>query len=190
MNTTLAFLERRRSILAKDLGMPGPGDEQLGRLLTIAARVPDHGRLVPWRFVVLAGDARKRAGARMAAIAREDDRAIAEGRLEFERARFERAPVVVCVVSRAAPHPKIPEWEQLLSAGAACQMLVTAASAMGFGAQWLTEWCAYDRRARSELGLDEHERVAGFVYIGTARAAPSERERPVMSNIVTHWTGA
>ena len=97
--------------------------------------------------------------------------------------------MVVCVVSKVMDHPKIPEWEQILSAGAVCQMLMTAATAMGFGAQWLTDWCAYHQDARSALGLADGERVAGFIYIGTSAAVPSERIRPVMDEITEVWTG-
>jgi nitroreductase len=185
---TIEFLARRRSNLAKDLGAPGPSPDQTARLLTIAARVPDHGRLAPWRFILIAGERRREVGEMMAAIAAAAEPGISDGRLEAERDRFAQAPLVVCVVSRAAPHPKIPEWEQVLSAGAVCQTLLTAAGAMGFGAQWLTGWCAYDEKARAALGLGSIERIAGFIHIGTALEAPVERPRPPIGDIVSDWS--
>lgn len=170
---TLALLARRRSTKALMISAPGPDRTQLDTLLRIAARVPDHGKLGPWRFLILEGDGRARAGEAIAAALGADAPDPA-----FERARFQRAPVVVTVISTAAPHPKIPEWEQVLSAGAACFALVTAAHAMGFAGCWLTEAPTYDARARAALGLADHERIAGFVYLGTATATASERARP------------
>jgi hypothetical protein len=176
----LALLATRRSTKAPLLAEPGPDGAQIDALLTLAARVPDHGKLGPWRFIVLAGQGRERAGAAIADALGADAQSP-----DFERARFLRAPIVVAVVSTAAPHPKIPEWEQVLSAGAACFALVTAAHAMGFAGCWLTETPTYDPRARSALGLADHERVAGFVYLGTATATPTERERPSAASRTT-----
>lgn len=170
---TLALLARRRSTKALMIAEPGPDRAQIETLLRLSARVPDHGKLGPWRFLVIAGDARARAGDAIAQALGADAPDPA-----FEKARFLRAPVVVAVISTAAPHPKIPEWEQVLSAGAACFALVTAAHAMGYAGCWLTETPTYDARARAALGLAEHERVAGFVYLGTATAPASERARP------------
>ncbi|MFZ4602755.1 MAG: nitroreductase family protein [Caulobacterales bacterium] len=177
---TLRLLAARRSTKAVFLTEPGPDGAQIDTLLTLAARVPDHGKLGPWRFIVLAGEGRERAGAAIADALGADAQSP-----EFERARFLRAPVVVAVVSSAAPHPKIPEWEQVLSAGAACFAMITAGSAMGFAGCWLTEPPAYDPRARAALGLADHERVAGFIYLGTATAAPTERERPSAASRTT-----
>jgi nitroreductase len=170
---TLQLLALRRSTKALLLAEPGPDAAQIDALLTLAARVPDHGKLGPWRFIVFAGEGRARAGEAIAAALGADapDPAL-------ERARFLRAPLVIGVISTAAPHPKIPEWEQVLSAGAACFSLVLAAHAMGFAGCWLTETPTYDPRARAALGLADHERIAGLVYLGTATAAPTERERP------------
>lgn len=185
--STIEFLERRRSVLAKNLRDPGPSPEQITKLLTIAARVPDHGKLAPWRFILFEGEARTGAGRKLADIWQKNEPDARESRLEMERTRFERAPLVICVVSRAAPHPKIPEWEQVLSAGAVCQMLLSAALAMGYGAQWLSEWCCYDEAARTTLGLEPRERIAGLIYVGTTDETPSERPRPDMDEIVSHW---
>jgi nitroreductase len=167
------------------LGGPGPTAEELDLLLTIAARVPDHGRLTPWRFLVIEGEARRRIGEAIAAAYRADNPAADSAQVEKEQGRLARAPLVVAVVSRARPHVKIPEWEQTMSAGAVCMNLVIAANAMGFATSWLTEWYAFDRRILDALGLAPDENIAGFVHIGRPTTPPVERPRPVMSDIVT-----
>lgn len=173
---TLTLLAHRRSTKAAHFAQPGPSREEIAALIGLAARVPDHGKLGPWRFVIIEGDARARAGAALAEVIRNDD-GVDEARLDFARGHFLRAPCVVMVVSTAAPHAKIPEWEQMLSAGAVCFSLLLASHAMGFAGCWLTEWPAYDARARRALGLTEHERIAGFVYLGAAREPAVERVR-------------
>lgn len=174
---TLALLARRRSSTAKTMTGPGPSRDQLETLLRIAARTPDHGKLFPWRFVVFEDEARSRFGEILEARLREIEPDGPAERYALERRRFERAPVVVAVVSDVTENHKIPEWEQVLSAGAVCQQMLIAASAMGFAAQWLTEWYAYDKVTKKALGLDPGERVAGFIYIGSAAEAPAERPR-------------
>lgn len=183
----VALLRRRRSVPPVGLGGPGPDPDELDALLTLAARVPDHGKLAPWRFIVFRGDARQRAGELIAEIFRTDNPDAEPGRVEIERKRLAHAPVVVAVVSRAAPHVKIPEWEQILSAGAVAMNLVVASNALGFATAWLTEWYSYDPRVRAALGLAEHERLVGFVHIGRPAAIPEDRVRPVMADIVTHF---
>ena len=189
MSNAFELLRTRRSVPAINLGEPGPDSGQLHELLTIASRVPDHGKLVPWRFIVYSGDAAARAGARLAELWLAQGNGDDEARLAQERNRLSQAPLVVGVVSRAAAHPKIPEWEQTLSAGAACMALVTASHAMGFAAQWLTGWIAYDAEATAFLGLEEGERFAGFIHIGTPTTPPVERPRPDLDEIVTTWAG-
>src|ERR671936_165944 len=158
MTDALSLLKTRRSVKPIDLSGPGPSGTELETLLTIAARVPDHGKLVPWRFVVFEGEARLAAGeAIVAAFCAKYPQAKPE-HIEAERHRLARAPLVIAVVSRAAPHVKIPEWEQVLSAGAAAMSLVLAAHAHGFAANWITEWYAYDRRVLEALGLRAHEK--------------------------------
>ncbi len=181
----LRFLARRRSLPVRHLGEPGPSDEELDRLLALAARVPDHGKLAPWRFVVIAGDARARVGETIARafLVRQPDAQLPS--IEAERGRLLRAPVVVAVVSAPVLHPKVPEWEQVLSAGAVCHQLLLAANAMGFAAQWITEWYGYDRQVLAALGLGGGERLAGFVHVGTATADAEERGRPDVSTKVT-----
>ncbi len=186
VNTALvAHLKTRRSTPFALMQGPGPDDATLDAMLEIAARVPDHGKLAPWRFMVIGPDAGKRLGEALERIILADDPAAPDNRREIERARFLRAPVCVAVISRAAPHPKIPEWEQVLSAGAVCLNLLHAATAHGFGATWITEWPSMDRRFLDHLGLEAHETIAGFVHIGTPSARAEERVRPDMSAIIT-----
>jgi nitroreductase len=189
-NPVLALLSSRRSVKPDLLGDPGPGPEEIEMILAIASRVPDHKKLAPWRFIVLEGDARVQLGevVAQACVAAEKEPP-SEVRLSMERKRFLRAPVVIAVVSRTKPHPAAPEWEQVLSAGAACLNLCLAANALGYGTSWLTEWIAYDKRVGAALGLADGERIAGFIYIGTATGRLEERERPSLSDIVTHWRG-
>ncbi|XBQ16095.1 MAG: nitroreductase [Oceanicaulis sp.] len=184
---TLDLLARRRSTRAKDMTGPGPSAQELDTLLTIAARVPDHGKLFPWRFVVFEGEARAKFGEILEARLRELEPEAPPERYALERERFTRAPVVIAVISDVAENHKIPEWEQVLSAGAVCQTLLVAASAMGYASQWLTEWYAYDRETKKALGLDPGEHVAGFIYLGTAAEAPTERPRKAPR--VSRWGG-
>ncbi|WP_131118134.1 nitroreductase family protein [Lichenihabitans psoromatis] len=186
-NQTIALLQHRRSVPPQSMTAPGPTSEQLDALLTIAARVPDHGKLAPWRFIVFEGEGRARAGDLLAKIVLDDNPDTPAKRLDLERARLMHAPVVVAIVSRAAPHVKIPEWEQILSAGAVAMNLTVAANAMGFGTSWLTEWYAYDTRAKAALGLADTENVAGFIHIGHPTAVLDDRIRPVLADIVTRF---
>jgi nitroreductase len=186
---TLDLLQRRRSSSAKAMAEPGPDSAQLRQILQAASRVPDHGKLFPWRFVVIEGDARAKLGEVLEEALVVRSPKVSESLKRFERGRFLRAPVIVTVISSLKVEKPIPEWEQRLSAGAVCQTLLVAAAAAGFGANWLTEWCAYDDIVTQKLGLGEGEKVAGFVYIGTATAPLEERPRPVLDEIVSHWTG-
>ncbi|MCJ2065239.1 nitroreductase [Methylobacterium sp. J-088] len=186
MTATLELLKTRRSVPPMLLDEPGPDRAQLETILTAASRVPDHGKLAPWRFIVIAGAARDRVGETIAATFAADNPDATPERLAQERARLAHAPVVVAVVSRAGPHVKIPDWEQVLSVGAATMNLVIAANAAGFATSWLTEWLAYDRRILDALGLAPSEKLAGFVHIGRAREVPSDRPRPVLDEIVTY----
>ena len=187
MPDALQLLKTRRSVKPMELTGPGPSKPEIDALLAIASRVPDHGKLTPWRFIVFDGDARLTAGGAIAAAFAADRADATPDQIEFERKRLARAPLVIAVVSRAGPHVKIPEWEQQLSAGAACMTLVIAAHAMGYAASWITEWYAYDRRVLDALGLAANERIAGFVHIGRAAKAPEERDRPKLADIVTRY---
>jgi nitroreductase len=178
-------LRPRRSTPAAKLSAPGPDAAALEDMLRPAPRVPDHGKLAPWRFLVIEGDARARLGETVEAAYVADNPDASEEQRAAERGRFLRGPVVVAVVSCAAPHPKIPEWEQVLSAGAACQNLMLAAQGHGFGANWITEWIAYDRRILDALGLAPHEKIAAYVHVGMAESRMSDRPRPDLADIVT-----
>ena len=189
-NPTLALLSTRRSVKPDLLRPPGPAPEELQTILTLAARVPDHKKLAPWRFLVFEGEARARMGEVFAtACAEEDTSAPSPVRLDGERQRFLRAPLVVGVVSRVVATPGAPEWEQVLSAGAACFNLCLAANALGYGTSWITEWVAYSPIVRAALKLADNERIAGFVYVGTPATRPPDRERPALADIVTRWHG-
>jgi nitroreductase len=183
-NPAIDLLLARRSVSANALGEPGPSAAEIELILKAASRVPDHKKLVPWRFLLFQGEARAAFGKVLAEICREEATDPGAFRLENEAKRFLRAPLVIAVISRVVKNPAAPEWEQILSAGAACQNLILAATALGYGAQWITEWCAYSEGVRQALSLAENERVAGFVYIGTAKETPEERERPTLGEIV------
>jgi nitroreductase len=185
---TLALLAARRSVKPDMLTAPGPTPEELHKILTIAARVPDHKKLAPWRFIVFEGEARAKMGEIIAEACKAEEREPPSPvRLETERNRFMRAPTVIAVISRIVVRPGAPEWEQVLSAGAAAFNLCLAANAHGFGTSWITEWIAYSPRVRAALRLSESERVAGFIYVGTPKEKPDERERPSLDDIVTRW---
>jgi nitroreductase len=188
MPDALQLLKTRRSVKPMEMTGAAPTDAEIDTLLTIASRVPDHGKLTPWRFIVFTGDARLAAGQVIAnAFAKNRTDATAD-QIEFERQRLTRAPLVIAVVSRAATHAKIPMWEQELSAGASAMSLVLAAHTMGYAASWLTEWYAYDRAVLDGLGLAPNERIAGFVHIGKAAKPPEDRDRPKLETIVTRYS--
>jgi len=182
----LDYLLGRRSVKVEALSAPGPSAAQLQTILTAAARVPDHGKMVPWYFMVFEGDARTQAGENFAQhYLRANPEALPD-QITRERERFLRAPLVVGVVSRMRKG-KNPVWEQVMSAGAAGQNLSLAAHASGFGVCWLTEWVAYDAGVKAALGLDARDHIAGFFYIGTVSEVPEERDRPDLAQIVNHW---
>jgi nitroreductase len=172
------LLSCRRSTAPDFLGEPGPARGEIDAILRIGARVPDHRRVVPFRFILFEGEARARAGTILAAAFRDNEPEAPAEKAAFEGARFLRAPLVVAVVSKVDRAHRTPAWEQILTAGAVCQNLLLAASAFGFGASWITEWYGYDRGVLAGFGIADEERIAGFVYIGTAREAPKERQRP------------
>ena len=180
------LLLTRRSVVANLMRGPGPSDEDLRSILEAGMRVPDHGRLTPWRFLLIRGEARYALGAVIAKAFRRDNPEVDDARVELERQRLARAPVVVAVISKVLKAHKIPEWEQVLSAGAACQNLLVAALSLGYAAQWLTEWYAYEPLVNEALGLAGEDRVAGFVYIGNAEA-PGDRARPAFDDVVSEW---
>lgn len=183
---TIDLLLSRRSGSAKAMTGPGPSPVELETILRAAARVPDHGKLFPWRFIVFEGEARARFGEMIVEALRETEK-VTDERAALEAGRFLRAPVVVGVVSRVREAIPIPEWEQILSAGAVCQTMLLASHALGYVANWLTEWYAYHPVVRERLGLKPGERIAGFIYIGKSTVELEERVRPDMEKIVTRF---
>ncbi len=183
---TIDLLLTRRSGSAKAMTGPGPSPEELATILTAAARVPDHGKLFPWRFIVFEGDARARFGQIIVEALRETEK-VTDERAGLEAGRLLRAPTVVAVVSRVREAIPIPEWEQVLSAGAVCQTMLLASHALGYVANWLTEWYAYHPLVKERLGLKPGERIAGFIYIGKSAVELEERVRPDMAAIVTRF---
>ncbi|PIW31844.1 MAG: nitroreductase [Rhodobacterales bacterium CG15_BIG_FIL_POST_REV_8_21_14_020_59_13] len=176
-DAALELLTRRRSTAAAAMREPGPTADEIDTLLGIAQRVPDHGKMAPWRFVLFQGEERTKFGLILAKIwSGEND--TDEARMELELNRFTRAPLVIAVISHVLEKHSIPEWEQILSAGAACQNLLIGAQAMGYASQWLTEWYAYHPYVKDSLGMRSGERVAGFIFIGSTDDDPVERVRP------------
>jgi nitroreductase len=186
-SVVIDFLLKRRSVVAQNMTEPGPSEEVLQTILTIGARVPDHGKLHPWRFIIFKDEARNEFGDVLGKAFAAANPGASEEEIAFERGRLSRAPLVVAVISCSGPHVKIPEWEQILSSGAVCQNMLIAAKAQGFAAQWLTEWYAYDSQVDNALGLMQGERVAGYMYFGTPKMPPKERPRPDLNDITTHW---
>ena len=180
----LNFLATRRSASAVTLAEPAPSRAELDVLLRLAARVPDHGKLSPWRFIILEGAAKAEFAARLEALAQGRGEAKAAAKL----AKLKIPPMGVAVVY-SPKASEIPDWEQLHSSGAVCTTLLYAAQAMGYGANWITDWYAFDEEARAILGLAAKERVTGFVFLGTAKEPPLERERPDPSALTSVWTG-
>lgn len=182
----LSFLASRRSAIAHTLTAPGPNPGTLTELLRLAARAPDHRRVVPFRFIVVEGDAQTRLGQACLEAALVLDSNLNDAQRQLELNRFSRAPTVVIVVYTPVLEHKTPEWEQTLCCGAVCQNLLLAAHAAGFGAQWITETLAYEPKLRDTFTLAEHESIAGFIHIGTATQNPKERPRPEIEAL-THW---
>jgi nitroreductase len=183
----IELLKIRRSMKPRDMSGPGPSPVELETILTIGARVPDHGKLTPWRFIVFEGDARERAGEVIAKVFAAKNLAAPQAEIEIEKRRLTDAPLVIGVVSFTRPHPKVPPWEQELSAGASAMNIVTAASALGYGACWLTGWFAFDRDVLDGLGLKADEKLAGFIHIGTPSKPSEDRPRPALADIVTRF---
>ncbi|MBM7483602.1 MULTISPECIES: nitroreductase [Bradyrhizobium] len=187
MPDAIELLKTRRSVKPREMSGPGPSPAELETILTIGARVPDHGKLAPWRFIIFEGDARQRAGEVIAKVFARKNPGAAAADVETERKRLMDAPLVIGIVSFTKPHPKVPAFEQELSAGASVMNIVTAAAALGYGACWLTGWFAFDRDVLDGLGLKPDEKLAGFVHIGKPTRPSGDRPRPVLSEIVTRF---
>lgn len=189
LDEVIDFLSTRRSVPAKAMSGPGPDAGEIRLMIGIASRVPDHGKLAPWRFIRYTPSYCARLGELCERRAAEREGDLSEELRLAERARFTRAPVVIAVVSRAAPHPKIPEWEQVLSAGAAAMNLLIAANALGYDAQWVTEWIAFDEAMKPALGLAPDEKIAGFIHVGTRILPKTERDRPAIDDVFCEFEG-
>ena len=186
----LHLLETRRSVKPVELGEPGPTPDELRRILTVACRVPDHGALVPWRFILFQGEARQAASTQLTAVYAAQHPELSEpnvGTLAKLSRLFTQAPLVVAVISRADPKARKPEWEQVLTVGAVCMNLIAATTALDYAAVWLTGWAAYDADALQALNVQVTEKVAGFIHIGTAKGRPPDRSRPDLDDLVTEW---
>lgn len=184
------LLLTRRSVLAKDLGGPGPAPGELEIILRAGLRIPDHGRAEPWRIQVLDSPAQLALGEFSATVFRRENPEASEVKIAFERERPQRSPVLLVVTFRPNQKKlaKVPEVEQLLSTGALCQNILVATQALGYNAQWLTDWPAYHPEILSFLGHGETTRIVGFIHIGTAVSPPNERPRPEFHAIVSEWT--
>ncbi len=185
MSNALELLKTRTSPKAADLVLPAPDEAQLDEILTVAARVPDHGMMKPWRFIVLPKETRASLVEKITANFRAGNPNASEAEIDKQRQRFGNSPLIVTVVSKISPNPKVPDVEQLLSAGAACMNLLNAAHAMGFGANWLTGWAAFDKSSKEVFGLAENEQIVGFIHIGTVKGEVFQRPRPDLSQIVS-----
>jgi nitroreductase len=185
----VGFLRNRRSVPAARLAPPGPTPEQLHEIVATAIRVPDHGKLTPWRLIAFTGDAGARYGEALAALHARVDPGVPAAKLAKDRDRFAHSPVVLAVVARIDEHhAKIPAQEQLLSAGCLAFNLLLATQAAGFAAQWLTGWSCYDRDAAKLLGLADNERAIAYIHIGSRDFEPPERTRPAIDEVVSAWT--
>jgi nitroreductase len=185
MPSALELLKTRTSPKAADLVPPAPSEAQLAEILTVAARVPDHGMMKPWRFIVLPKETRGPLVEKLTANFRSGNPNASDAEVDKQRLRFGGSPLIVAVVSKVSPNPKVPDIEQLLSAGAACMNLLNAAHAMGFGANWLTGWAAFDKSSKELFGLADNEQIVGFVHIGTVKGEIFQRPRPDMAQIVS-----
>jgi nitroreductase len=188
-NTSLRdYLLSRRSVGIGFLAEPGPNPDELTQLLLIGTRVPDHGKITPWRLIVIEGESRAKAGERLAQIVRSRNPGIDEASLDVERMRFLPAPLTIGVVSAPQDHPKVPEFEQLLSAGNVAFNLLHGAHALGYAASWVTRWYAFDEEAAAMLGARKGERFVGFVHVGTPTTSIEDRPRPALDAVVTRWS--
>ena len=183
----LQALDQRRSVPSLQLAEPGPDDATVLAMLAAATRVPDHGKLVPFRVLRVRGEARHALGEYLARRSRERTPDAAPAVIEKDRQRFSHAPLVLTVVARLQDNPKVPEQEQLLTAGCVCFALLQAAQGFGFGAQWLTAWMAYDEGVARHLGLAANERIVGFIHVGTPRLRAPERARPDPASLLQDW---
>lgn len=183
------FLLTRSSAPIAELKEPAPSDAEIETMIRAASRVPDHGRLEPWRFILYRGAARQGIGEKLAELAERREGPLPEARILQEKGRFSRAPLVIGVIHLPRENPKIPQWEMFLSGAAAAMNLVIAANAMGYATNWITNWYSDTEEGRAILGLAPHERVVGFIHIGTHEGQKPERPRPDVSKLYADYSG-
>lgn len=181
---TLELLKSRRSVKAKAMTEPGPNENQLKEILSAAMRVPDHGKLNPWRFIVLSGDDRKKLGSLITEGMNKEGN-VSEKVAGKMAGYATQGPVLIIAVFSPKDHKTIPLLEQQFSMGAACQNLLIATHALGFVGQWLTGWAATSPTIKDGLALADHEQIAGFIFLGSQDKEPSERPRPDFDEVVT-----
>jgi nitroreductase len=190
MSATLSFLQERHSFPANQLTEPAPDSEQLEQILRCGLSAPDHARLRPWRFVVIRDQARHALADVFVKAARRRDPELSEQKLDLLGQKPLRSPLIVVVVTVVTPdHPKTPVIEQSLSTGAAVQLIQLGATALGFGSIWLTGANAYDEQVKTALNIDEKDQIAGFLYLGTPPDKTPSRQRPEVSDHISHWHG-
>jgi nitroreductase len=186
---TIEILGGRQSVGADFMAEPGPTDEDLKRILAVGLRVPDHGRMFPWRIQVLRKDAQRRLAGIYVARYKALHPDARQAELDKEERRPQRAPLLLVVSNRLVEGHKIPLLEQTLSGGALCMNVLNAAHALGYAANWVTGWPAYDPEIRRTLDVPEGSQIIGFIHIGSPGGPPRERPRPAMDEIVSDWTG-
>ncbi len=184
-NPTVDLLLRRRSVVVANQTEPGPSPEDLETILRCAIRVPDHAKLSPWRIQVVQGEAQVKLGEVCAEVYKKRDPDASAERLQVERERPQRAPLLL-IVSTKIESERIPRWEQILSGGALCQNILVAATALGYASQWLSEWVNYDADVKAHLGVSPADEILGFFYLGTASEQPKERPRPELEEVVSY----
>ncbi len=185
----IKYLSTRRSVPGEFLAEPGPTKEELGQIIEIGLRVPDHGKLNPWRLIVIAGENRRKAGEKLAQIALSNNPDFDDFSLKVERERFLPAPVTIGVLSSPKEHIRIPEFEQLISAAAVALNLVHGANALGYGVHWVTRWFAYDQAAAKMLGAQEGEKFVAFIQMGSAGKRLEDKPKPDVEKLVSEWAG-
>ncbi|WP_158882059.1 nitroreductase [Rhodanobacter sp. L36] len=188
MSDALSLLQQRHSVPSRQLGEPVPDESTLRALLEAAIRVPDHGKLVPFRLIQMQGEAKLRFGERMTALVIRNKPELSDSKREKERLRYTFAPLVLVIVACIDEESSVPPIEQTLTAGCVAQNLLIGAYALGFGAQWLTGWAAYDREAAAVLGLASNEHVVGFMHLGTPQIDVPDRDRPALDDLLSTWT--
>jgi len=182
------FFTQRRSVLAKKMSSKNIPDEDLNKILAAGIRVPDHGALNPWKISVIKGDKLKLIDENiiLTEFKKENPNA-SETQLEMESKRFQRASIILAVLSTPIEHPKIPKWEMTLSSGAVCMNLLSCAQSLGYAAQWLTEWYAYNKKMIEYLGgRPKIDKISGFIYLGHKLEEPMERRRPDPQKVISY----